>query len=290
MFSAAAQGRLGKYVLQEGGIEPILFDGKLPSVWLQVKTTPLPPYTDEATHAISYRLELARLGASSAFRIDHEVLGNFCDWEAGKIPSPYKILERDPQYATVFSIGSQKFEPVTTTTTTAPDPHKDLNPPQPTPTTLPPGETPDQEALLSFMSGPFSLNHCAADFRKELAAWKIYQGFQTHRDAPIRIPQVARADTQVDPDGLNLISVLHTLYTGDREFEREVDAAMQAAFGSDYEKLLFPPAADQRIQLRLRWKSLQQSRSAADLSDGTLRFLYLLDDSRRSESPAPDCH
>jgi len=39
---------------------------------------------------------------------------------------------------------------------------------------------------------------------------------------------------------------------------------------------VFPPAADQRIQLRIRWKSLQREQSAADLSDGTLRFLLLL--------------
>ena len=39
---------------------------------------------------------------------------------------------------------------------------------------------------------------------------------------------------------------------------------------------MFPPAADQRIQLRVRWKSLHREQSAADLSDGTLRFLFLL--------------
>jgi predicted ATPase len=278
MFSAAAQGRLGNYVLREGGIEPILFDGKLPSVWLQVKTTPLPPHSDETKDAVTYRIELSRLGTSSAYRINREILGNFCDFEAGRMPGPYKILERDPQYAAVYSTELQKFEPVstTTTTTTTPAPHRHLTLPQATPTTLPPGETPDEEALLSFMSGPFSLNQFASEFRRELASWKIYQDFQTHRDATVRTAQVARADTTVDADGQNLIAVLHTLYTGDRNFEREIDTAMEAAFGPDYEKLLFPPAADQRIQLRLRWKSLERARSAADLSDGTLRFLYLI--------------
>ena len=76
--------------------------------------------------------------------------------------------------------------------------------------------------------------------------------------------------------GQNLISVLHTLYTGDREFKREINAAMKAAFGDDFEELVFPPAADQRIQLRVRWRSLEREQSAADLSDGTLRFLFLL--------------
>jgi len=61
---------------------------------------------------------------------------------------------------------------------------------------------------------------------------------------------------------------------------------MRAAFGDDYEELVFPPAADQRIQLRVRWKSLQREQTAADLSDGTLRFLFLLT-VLASPSPAP---
>ena len=51
---------------------------------------------------------------------------------------------------------------------------------------------------------------------------------------------------------------------------------MRAAFGDDFEEIVFPPDADQRIQMRIRWKSLRRERSAADLSDGTLRFLYLI--------------
>ena len=51
---------------------------------------------------------------------------------------------------------------------------------------------------------------------------------------------------------------------------------MEAAFGEDFEELIFPPASDQRVQMRIRWKSLKREQSAADLSDGTLRFLFLL--------------
>ena len=87
---------------------------------------------------------------------------------------------------------------------------------------------------------------------------------------------VTRHEKRVQPDGQNLISVLHTLYTNDRDFKKEINAAMRAAFGDDFEELVFPPAADQRIQLRVRWKSLKREQSAADLSDGTLRFLFLL--------------
>lgn len=50
---------------------------------------------------------------------------------------------------------------------------------------------------------------------------------------------------------------------------------MRAAFGADFEELVFPPAADQQIQLRLRWRPLRREQSALDLSDGTIRFLLL---------------
>ena len=97
-----------------------------------------------------------------------------------------------------------------------------------------------------------------------------------NQEALIRQPTISRYEKRVAPDGQNLISVLHTLYTGDRDFKQEINAAMRAAFGDDFEELVFPPAADQRIQLRIRWKSLRRELSAADLSDGTLRFLLLL--------------
>ncbi len=105
-------------------------------------------------------------------------------------------------------------------------------------------------------------------------------------DTPIRQPTIARHETRVDPDGQNLISVLHTLYSGDRAFKNDINLAMKAAFGDDFEELVFPPAADQRIQLRVRWKTLNREQSAADLSDGTLRFLFLLT-VLASPNPAP---
>jgi predicted ATPase len=113
-------------------------------------------------------------------------------------------------------------------------------------------------------------------FQLDLALWKVYQDIQVHRDAIIRQAAVARSEKIIAPHGQNLIPVLHTLYTGDRDFKKEINTAMHAAFGDDFDELVFPPAADQRIQLRVRWKSLKREQSAADLSDGTLRFLFLL--------------
>jgi predicted ATPase len=251
-LSIAAQGgRLGRYIQQEGGMEPIVWDGQVDRIGFRAKMTPIPPYKDEVKEALTYELSLARLGKSSAYRIDKEVLGNFHKVETGEMPEPFKLLERDPHQAAVFAMDTKRFE-------------------------VQPMSLPEAETLLGASGGPFALNRWVAVFQKELADWKVYQDFQTHREAPIRAPQVTRAETEVSADGQNLVSVLHSLYTGHRDFENEINAAMRAAFGEDFEKLVFPPAADQRIQMRIRWRSLKREQSAADLSDGTLRFLFLL--------------
>ena len=134
----------------------------------------------------------------------------------------------------------------------------------------------EEETLLSQTKGPFPVNRDISLFQRTISSWAIYHDINVHIDSEIRRPVIARYEEQVNPDGQNLISVLHTLYTGDRNFKKDIDSAMRAAFGNDYDELVFPPASDQRIQLRLRWKSLKREQSSADLSDGTLRFLFLL--------------
>ena len=272
-LNAGASGRLGPYVQREGGMEPLLWDGLAKNIRFRAKMTPLPPYSDPETDALTYDLTLARLGNSSAYRIEYEVLGNYYKVETGEMPDPFKLLERRPHHSVVYSMDSKRFQSVTTTTTTT------TTTPYPSdaqPIAAPEDSLQEQETLLSYAAGPFAANHFVAGFQKELSNWKIHQDFHTHREATIRSPQVTRADTQVNADGQNLISVLHSLYTCSRDFKNEVNTAMRAAFGDDFEELVFPPAADQRIQLRIRWKSLQREQSAADLSDGTLRFLLLL--------------
>ena len=108
-----------------------------------------------------------------------------------------------------------------------------------------------------------------------LAGWSIYHDFRVDQQAPLRQSAVTRMEQRVAPDGQNLVPVLHTLYTGNREFKKALDEAMRAAFGPEYEEMVFPTVADQRVQLCIRWRSLCTEQSAADLSNGTIRFLLL---------------
>jgi len=229
-------------------MEPLLWDGRADRIRVRTKMWPI---EHESMNSLAYELTLERLGNSSAYHISNESLGNFSKVERGLAKEPFKLLERDTRRAVVFSAESQQFE-------------------------APPDSLPEGEPLLSVAGGPFAANSVVGQFRDELAAWGIYQGFHTHPEAAVRQATVSRNETRVQPDGQNLIPVLHTLYTSNWEFKEELNTAMRSAFGDDFAELVFPPAADQRVQLRLRWKSLQRAQSAADLSDGTLRFLYLL--------------
>lgn len=138
-----------------------------------------------------------------------------------------------------------------------------------------PDPIPGTQTLLSLLAGPFG-NPAARVFQGSLESWGLFSNLRVDQESPIRQAAVTRYEKRIDPDGQNLVTVLHTLYAEDREFKSTIDDAMHAAFGPEYEEIVIAPAADQRVQLRIRWRSLKTPQSAASLSDGTLRFLLLL--------------
>jgi len=233
LLQQSAQGELAEAILRQGGIGSLLWDGQEQELSWSVKADPL-----------TYELRLRQLGATSAYRVEYELL-------EGERSKSLKSLERRPGHAEVFDAQERGV--------------------------IVGGESsvPDAESLLSLITGIFE-NPTLLAFRDRLASWGIYHDLRVDQDAPLRQPAVARFEKHVAEDGQNLIPVLHTLYSSSRDFKNDIDTAMRAAFGDDFEDLTFPPAADQRVQMRLRWRSLKSAQSAADLSDGTIRFLLLL--------------
>lgn len=233
LLQQSAQGELAESILRQGGIGPLLWDGQEQELSWVVEADPL-----------TYELRLRQLGATSAYRVEDELL-------EGERPKPLKLLERRPGHAEMFNAQERAV--------------------------IVGGENsvPDAESLLSLITGIFG-NPTLLAFRDRLASWGIYHDLHVDQNAQLRQPAVARLEKRVTADGQNLIPVLHTLYSSSRDFKHDVDSAMRAAFGPDFEDITFPPAADQRVQMRLRWRSLKSAQSAADLSDGTIRFLLLL--------------
>lgn len=251
LLATSAKGRLGKYIQDAGGMDPLLWDGVAEGIHISLKTSPMANDGDPERDDLIYGFELSRLGKGSAYRIRREFLTAHY-WELSKSGEYQTIplLIRDVARAEIIEL------------------KRTLQ--------VPAESMPEEETLLSLASGPFIDSRQIPIYQKELASWSIYHDVHVDQNAPIRKPTMTRAERVVDADGQNLIHVLHTLYSTDRQFEEDINAAMRAAFSDDFEKLVFPPDADQRIQLRLRWKSLQREISAMDISDGTLRFLFLL--------------
>jgi predicted ATPase len=133
----------------------------------------------------------------------------------------------------------------------------------------------EEQPLLYVLSGPFG-NQAVSDLRTRIEGWEIYQDLRVNQESQIRQPNVTSFEKRLSPNGQNLVSVLFTRYSGDREFKRSLDMAMRAAFGAEYEEVVIAPAATQRVQLQLQWKALKAPIPAANLSDGTLRFLMLV--------------
>lgn len=247
LLSVSAQSRLGKYVQSLGGMDPIVWDGKADSIKCVLKTTP----AGDERGPEQYELEMLRLGKASSYKIGSERLTNYLEVRSGSQDEPFIFLERMGKSAVIFDTAQRRF-------------------------TTPEDFVSEEETLLSLASGPFTHNQRIPPFQRALASIAVYHDIRTDRDAHLRSPVVSRVEERVDPDGQNLVSVLHTLYASNREFKRDIHIAMQSAFGDDFEELVFPPASDQRVQMRIRWKTLQREQSTAEMSDGTLRFLFLL--------------
>ncbi len=251
LIAVSSQGRLGKFVQTFGGMDALLWDGKAEKIEWTLRTSPIEQGRSMQRDSMTYRAEMARLGAGSFYRIQHELLANYYRVESRQSDQPFKFLERFGPTAKIFDENEHGL-------------------------VAPEESVPDEETLLSIASGPFLANQYITRFQQNLSSWSIYHDVHVNKDALIRQPVVTRSERTVDSDGQNLIAVLHTLYSEDRDFKKDVNYAMRTAFGEDFDELVFPPAADQKVQLRVRWKSLKREQSAADLSDGTLRFLFLL--------------
>ncbi|MBU1378359.1 MAG: AAA family ATPase [Alphaproteobacteria bacterium] len=108
--------------------------------------------------------------------------------------------------------------------------------------------------------------------RRTLLAWRFYHDLRTDSDSPLRRPCVAVATPDLASDGSDLAAVFATL-AHIREDTRDLDVAIDGAFPGA--ELVVPPPG-QMASFELRFPDFpQRVFQAAELSDGTLRFLGL---------------
>jgi predicted ATPase len=104
--------------------------------------------------------------------------------------------------------------------------------------------------------------------REMVRGWRFYEGFRSDSASPARLPQIGTFTPVLNNDGSDLPAALETiLQFGDSgALERTVDDAFP---GSRIEIAVH----DGRFEVQLRQHGLLRPLSAAELSDGTLRFL-----------------
>lgn len=253
MIYFSAQGKLENYIKKSGGMGSVVWDGSVDEISFRLKGSPLELDRYPKKNPLTYELGLERLGTTSAYRVRNELLGNFHLVEMGTRSEPFKLLQRRLLRAQIFDLDENAL-------------------------VAPEESISEEETLLSFSKGPLTYisNWQIPAFQKEIESWRIYQSINVGEEAEIRKAVRSKKELRVDSDGQNLISVLHTLYSEERTFKEEINLAMASAFGEDFEELVFAPDADNQIQLRIRWKSLKHAQPASNLSDGIIRFLFLL--------------
>lgn len=104
--------------------------------------------------------------------------------------------------------------------------------------------------------------------RDEVRTWRFYDHFRTDPDAPARQPQVGTRTTILAHDGRDLAAALQTIREiGDSE---ALDRAIADAFPGARLEIA---AESGRFSFRLHQDGLLRPLGAAELSDGTLRYV-----------------
>lgn len=108
--------------------------------------------------------------------------------------------------------------------------------------------------------------------RETIRRWRFYDHFRSDADAPARQPQLGTRTPVLHHDGRDLAAALQTIREiGDRA---ALDAAIEDAFPGSRLHIDFQLGG--RFVVELHQQGLLRPLSAAELSDGTLRYLLLV--------------
>jgi predicted ATPase len=112
------------------------------------------------------------------------------------------------------------------------------------------------------------------DLRMRLASSTHYHVLNVASRSPVRLPQPLRPATLPGVDGEDLVSCLFYLRETDRERFEAIEETLRAGF-KDFARLDFPPVAAGTLAMTWRDRNFSQPLYMHQLSEGTLRFLWL---------------
>jgi predicted ATPase len=125
---------------------------------------------------------------------------------------------------------------------------------------------PAYRSVLAEYAHPGALPELAA-VRDRLRDWRFYDGFRVDADAPARRPRIGTRTPVLADDGGDLAAAIQTIVeAGFDDLPRAVADAFDGAEAS-------VAVHDGLFELQLRQRGMLRPLRAAELSDGTLRFL-----------------
>jgi predicted ATPase len=111
--------------------------------------------------------------------------------------------------------------------------------------------------------------------RKHLASCTFYGALDVSPRSPVRLPQEMRPAKLPGANGEDLVTCLYDLRETDADRFEIVEDTLAAAF-PDFEKLAFPPVAAGKLSMTWKDKNFSKPIYVHELSEGTLRFLWLV--------------
>jgi predicted ATPase len=112
------------------------------------------------------------------------------------------------------------------------------------------------------------------DFRNHLASSTFYHVLNVDARSPVRLPQPMQPATLPGRNGEELVSCLYYLRETERYRFEAVEDSLRAAFPR-FDRLDFPPVAAGTLALTWRERGFSKPLYLHQLSEGTLRFLWL---------------
>ena len=235
LLGAGAEGRLEPRLASLGGLNEVLTRDRATHLGFDVRMT-------SAERApLNYHLEIAPKGQS--YQIVEEALTQHSDPLA---PTPFKHIQArglDVRYSTPK--------------------HKGLLRP-----------TWEHSPLETALSQVPKMYEEPERFRSRLASCGLYGLIDVSPRSPVRLPQAMRPVTIPGPSGDDLVSYLFFLRESEPARYDVLTDTLEAAF-PDFERLSFPPVAAGTLALTWTDVNFQSPMYMHQLSEGTLRFLWL---------------
>ena len=132
----------------------------------------------------------------------------------------------------------------------------------------------EHKALETSLSQVPKMFQQPEEFRNRLASSTFYHVLNVDPRSPVRLPQPMRPAELPGRNGEELVSCLFYLRETDRHRFDAVEDSLRAAFPR-FRRLDFPPVAAGTLALAWREEGFSQPLYLHQLSEGTLRFLWL---------------